>query len=112
MHFLFKGRNSVEPKNAGVDPLRGALNRIERHSYEELVAHIRQSRAGGYTGKPFFTEEFGNHGHISAQLFFETDDETPDVRAVVAYSGRSLLSHMFPKSASTIIRPGHTATDR
>ena len=61
--FVWWAFNPDRNEGLATDTLRGALNRIERHSYEELAAHIRQSRAGGYTGKPFFTEEFGNHGH-------------------------------------------------
>ena len=100
--------NRKEPDDA---PLKRALERVESYSYEDLVAHIKNSRADGYTGEPLFTEELANDGHISAQVFFETDDDASDVRAMVAYSKRSLLSHLFPKSASVLIKPGHAAKE-
>ena len=86
------------------DPLVKALKKVESYSYEELASHIRETLATGYTGVPFLSEDSHNLGHISVQVFFETDDENPDVRAIISHSKPNFWSHLFPRSTSALIK--------
>ena len=87
------------------DVFENALKKIEEYSYEELVNHIQKSRVNGYTGKPLFSEELENNGHISAQVFFESNDGIPDIRAIMTYSEPRFWSHIFPSTTSALIKP-------
>ena len=110
MQFFTNRQKKSDKGVLDYDPLDRALKKIESYSYEQLAAHILATRATGYTGAPLFSEDLRNLDHISVQVFFETDDENPDVRAIISHSKPNFWSHLFPRSTSALIKSSNNDT--